>query len=131
MTTKGHVWRSSVEKAVKAALNLPWDASGVSRQRFAIRPAGYNMVTEPFSPPFSHAPGFMLSVADLKKHRQDPDSVFELVNKACIGLMREGWEVLEHPAKRQGPVGEPRALSMDEMMKAFGPKKNGGPEGEN
>jgi len=92
---KGFFWRSSVRRAIKVILEQVW---GVGDLRdVAMVPAGCSLLDASRKGVEVHCARVVLSVEDKRAYDRDPEALRDIVSRACLQLMRAGFEVRENP----------------------------------
>lgn len=135
---KGHFWRSSVKATLRTVLEQSWPT--LAEYRIApLFPVGTKLMEEGDIIAAGGVPTFTLSRDDKRAFEHNPEEhLVRVTTKACIVVMREGYEVRPDPdvpigvlPGDCGPEDETKLIgSYDEFKKTFGdlvkPKGGGG-----
>lgn len=102
--TKGAFWRSSVRRTLRTILEQVWGEREV--KEVVLFPAGTQLLKG--DPSTLDIARVELTWQDKLAYEMEPDMLVNIVNRACLELMRKGYEVRENLAPIIPENMEPR-----------------------
>jgi len=94
MKIKGKVWRAILCSTIKNVFDQRWDKHCITKEVLVV-PVGEHLISaENVWNRKTKFPQIVLSIEDKKKYELDDGILFDVLNRACISLMRQGYEVL-------------------------------------